>query len=153
MTATDSRPAAPSITPSTRPFLLGAAGFVLVGAGHLVFSAAAALADRTPQQEATDAVMRDATVTLLGLERSTLEVFHGFSIAMALFAIACGLLALTAVRLAPELARRRNAFGWTALATSLGGLAVAVLLLPPPPIVVLTLTSGAFAWSLHRAAR
>ncbi|MGW0363858.1 LIC_13387 family protein [Streptomyces sp. NPDC002990] len=147
---------APSVLPqpatSVRLFTAGAAGFVVLGTGHLALTAALALGDPTPRQEATSAAMRESGMSLLGLERSTLDVFHGMSLVMALFAIACGLLALTAVRHSPALVERRTAFGWITLAASLGGLAVSVLLLPPPPIVVLTVTSCALALSLRRAA-
>ncbi|MET9319400.1 hypothetical protein ABZX75_04260 [Streptomyces sp. NPDC003038] len=146
---------APSVLPqsatSIRLFTAGAGGFVLLGTGHLALAAAMALGDPTPRQRATSAAMRESSMTLLGLERSTLDVFHGMSLVMALFAIVCGLLALAAVRHSPTLVERRTAFGGIALAASLAGLAISVLLLPPPPIVVLTLTSCAFALSLRRA--
>ncbi|MFE2292975.1 hypothetical protein [Streptomyces sp. NPDC059452] len=137
---------------SVRPFKAGAYGFVLLGVGHLALSAVAASADRTPEQHAADTAMRESTFALLGLERTVLDVTTGMSIAMALFSITCGLLILAAVRHAPELVRRRTAFGWIALAVSLAVLATAVLLLPPPPIAVLTVASCAFALSLRRAA-
>ncbi|MEU0118824.1 hypothetical protein ABZ137_35405 [Streptomyces bobili] len=134
-----------------RPFAVGAYGFVFLGVGHLALSAASAAATRTPQQREADTAMRESAFTLLGLERTVLDVFNGISIAMALFAITCGLLILAAVRHAPVLVRRRTAFGWIPLALSLAALATSVLLLPPPPIIVLTLTSCAFALSLRRA--
>ncbi|MEU9304752.1 hypothetical protein [Streptomyces sp. NPDC048269] len=133
------------------PFQVGASGFVLLGTGHLALAAAAAWGDPTPQQEASSAAMRATSMTLLGLERSTLDVFHGMSSVMALFVISCAVLALFAARHSPALVERRTAFGWTLLAVSLGGLAMSALLLPPPPIVVLTVTSCAFALSLRRA--
>ncbi len=136
---------------SVRPFAIGAGGFVLLGVGHLAFATVAALSTQTPQQHATETVMRESTVTLLGLERTVLDVFDGLSITMALFAVACGLLTLAAIRHAPTLVQRRTAFGWITLAVSLAALAVSVQLLPPPPIVVLTVTSCAFALSLRRA--
>ncbi|MGV9940322.1 LIC_13387 family protein [Streptomyces sp. NPDC003401] len=135
-----------------RPFTAGAYGLVLLGVGHLALSAASASAARTPRQREADTVMRESAFTLLGLERTLLDVFHGISVAMALFAVTCGLLILAAVRRAPALVRHRTAFGRIALAASLAGLVVSVLLLPPPPIVVLTGTSCAFAVSLRRAA-
>ncbi|MFJ4827314.1 hypothetical protein ACIP5L_29015 [Streptomyces bacillaris] len=73
-------------------------------------------------------------------------------IAMALSAVACGLLMLAAVRHAPDLVRRRTAFGWVPLAASLAALGTAVLPLPAPPIAVLAVTSCAFALSLRRGA-
>ncbi|MFD4020350.1 LIC_13387 family protein [Streptomyces sindenensis] len=97
--------------------------------------------------------MRESTFTLLGLERTALDVTHGMSIAMALFAIACGLLMLAAVRHAPDLVRRRTAFGRVSLAASLAALGLALLLLPAPPIVILPVTSYAFALSLRRGAK
>ncbi|MCX4824563.1 hypothetical protein OG883_32845 [Streptomyces sp. NBC_01142] len=136
---------------SVRPFAVGAYGFVALGIGHLAFATAAALATQTPQQRDADTAMRESTVTLLGLERTLLDAFNGFSIVMALFAGACGLLALAAIRHAPTLVQRRTAFGWIALAVSLVALAISIRLLPPPPIAVLTLTSCAFALSLRRA--
>ncbi|KOG32807.1 LIC_13387 family protein [Streptomyces resistomycificus] len=136
---------------SVRPFTVGAYGFVFLGVGHLALSAASALATQTPQQRETDTVMRESTFTLLGLERTVLDVFNGISIAMALFIIASGLLILVAVRHAPALVQRRTAFGRITLTLSLAALAISVLLLPPPPIAVLTITSYAFALSLRRA--
>jgi hypothetical protein len=136
---------------SVRPFAVGAYGFVFLGIGHLALSAASALATRTPQRREADTAMRESTFTLLGLERTVLDVFNGFSITMALFIITCGLLILAAVRHAPTLVQHRTAFGWIALTVSLTVLAISVLLLPPPPIVVLTITSCAFALSLRRA--
>ncbi|MEU8653784.1 hypothetical protein [Streptomyces sp. NPDC048737] len=136
---------------SVRPFAVGAYGFVFLGIGHLALSAASTAATRTPQQRAADTAMRESTFTLLGLERTVLDVSNGISIAMALFAVTCGLLILAAVRHAPALVERRTAFGWIALALSLTALATSVLLLPAPPIAVLTLTSCAFALSLRRA--
>jgi hypothetical protein len=135
-----------------RPFTVGAYGLVLLGIGHLALSAVAASATRTPRQRETDTAMRESTFTLLGLERAVLDVFHGMSVAMALFSVTCGLLILAALRHAPALVRQRTAFGWIALTASLAVLAISVLLLPPPPIIVLTLTSCAFALSLRRAA-
>ncbi|MER8236189.1 hypothetical protein [Streptomyces sp. NPDC094049] len=134
-----------------RPFAVGAYGFVLMGVGHLALSVTSATA-RTPRQRQVDIAMQEPAFTLLGLERTVLDVFNGISVAMAFFIIACGLMPLAAVRHSPALVRRRTAFGWIALAASLASLAVSVLLLPPPPIVFLTLTSCAFALSLHRAA-
>ncbi|MCJ0872117.1 hypothetical protein [Streptomyces sp. AP-93] len=96
--------------------------------------------------------MRAARMTLLGLERTTLEVVHGMSSVMALFVMSCALLALFAAHHSPALIERRTAFGWTLLATSLAGLAISTLFLPPPPIIILTVTSCAFALSLRRAA-
>ncbi|MFC9288321.1 hypothetical protein [Streptomyces sp. NPDC057052] len=136
---------------SVRPFTVGAHGFVLLGLGHLALSAASAAATRTPRQREADTAMRESTFTLLGLERTVLDVFDGISIAMALFAVGCGLLILVAVRHTPALVQRRTAFGWITLGLSLAGLVTSVLLLPPPPIIVLTLTSCAFALSLRRA--
>ncbi|MEE1753080.1 LIC_13387 family protein [Streptomyces sp. SP18CS02] len=144
-------PRPPRLADSVRPFVVGAYGFVFLGVGHLGLSAALALAGQTPQQRETDSVMREATLTLLGLERTVLDVFNGISITMALFIIACGLLVLVAVRHAPALVQRRTAFGWTTLTVSLAVLAISVLLLPPPPIIILTITSCAFALSLRRA--
>ncbi|MGW5849964.1 LIC_13387 family protein [Streptomyces sp. NPDC055254] len=145
-------PTAPRRTPEPlRPFTVGAGGLVLLGTGHLALAAAAAWGDQTPQQEASSAAMRATSTTLLGLERSTLDVVHGMSSVMALFVISCALLALFAARHSPTLIERRTAFGWTLLAASLVGLAISALFLPPPPIVVLTVTSGAFALSLRRA--
>ncbi|MFF5637022.1 hypothetical protein [Streptomyces sp. NPDC012825] len=137
---------------SLRPFTVGAYGFVLLGVGHLALSAATALTAPTPQQRETDRAMRESAFALMGLERTTLDLFNGLSVAMSFFGITCGLLILAAVRHAPALVRHRTAFGWTALAASLAVLAVSVLLLPPPPIIVLTLTSCAFALSMSRAA-
>ncbi|MFF8382412.1 hypothetical protein ACF053_02020 [Streptomyces kanasensis] len=137
---------------SVRPFTVGAYGFVFLGVGHLALSAVAAAATATPQRRAVDTAMRESTFALLGLERTLIDVFNGMSIAMAFFAIACGLLVLAAVRHAPTLVQHRTAFGWIALVVSLAVLAVSVLLLPPPPIVVLTVSSCAFALSLRRAA-
>ncbi|MFG2484865.1 hypothetical protein ACGFSI_19150 [Streptomyces virginiae] len=134
-----------------RPFRVGAGGFLLLGTGHLALAVAMALGDPTPQQQASSAAMRESSMTLLGLERSTLDIVQGMSLVMALFVIACGLLALTAVRHAPALVERRTAFGWIPLVASLVGLAISVLLLPIPPIVVLTVTTCAFALSLRRA--
>ncbi|MFF9060101.1 hypothetical protein ACF09K_15665 [Streptomyces sp. NPDC014882] len=134
-----------------RPFTAGACGLILLGVGHLALSAASTLATRTPQQRAADTAMRESTLTLLGLERTLLDVFDGISVAMTLFVVTCGLLILAAVRHAPTLVRHRTAFGWIALSASLAGLATSVLLLPPPPIIVLTGTSCAFAVSLRRA--
>lgn len=149
---TAATPRPPTRADSVRPFTVGAYGFVLLGVGHLSLSAADALTARTPERRAVDTAMRESTVTLLGLDRTVLDVFNGMSIAMAFFGITCGLLSLAAVRHAPALVRRRTAFGWTALALSLAVLAVSVLLLPPPPIIVLTVTSCAFALSLRRAS-
>ncbi|UQX04639.1 hypothetical protein [Streptomyces sp. RerS4] len=151
MSATDTSRSSRLADP-VRPFVVGARGFVFLGIGHLALGAAlAALAAPTPQQRAADAAMRESAFTLMGLERTTLDVFNGISIVMALFAVACGVLLLTAVRHAPTLVRRRTAFGRFALATSLATLAVSIWLLPAPPIVVLTITSCAFALSLRRA--
>ncbi|MEV6614504.1 hypothetical protein AB0N31_11635 [Streptomyces sp. NPDC051051] len=136
---------------SVRPFAVGAYGFVFLGLGHLALSAASAAVTRPPQQREADTAMRESAYTLLGLERTVLDVFNGISIAMALFAIACGLLILAAVRHAPALVQRRTAFGRITLALSLAALATSALLLPPPPIVTLTVTSCAFALSLRRA--
>lgn len=145
-------PAVPGHEPEPlRPFKVGAGGFLLLGTGHLALAAAAAWSDLTPQQEASSAAMRATSMTLLGLERSTLDVVNGMSCVMALFVISCGLLALFAARHSPALVERRTAFGWTLLAASLLGLAISALLLPPPPIAVLTVTSCAFALSLRRA--
>jgi hypothetical protein len=149
-TAVTSRPPLSRADP-VRPFRVGACGFVLLGVGHLTLSAAETLTTRTSERREVDSAMRESTVALPGLDRTVLDVFHGMSIAMAFFAVTCGLLILTAVRHAPALVRRRTAFGWTALAVSLAVLAVSVLLLPPPPILVLTVTSCAFALSLRRA--
>ncbi|MDX3339648.1 hypothetical protein PV409_16910 [Streptomyces sp. ME02-6979.5a] len=135
-----------------RPFRIGAYGFVVLGAGHLVFTAARASATPTPEQRTADTAMRESTFTLLGLERTALDVTHGMSIAMALFAIACGLLMLAAVRHAPDLVRRRTAFGRVSLVASLAAFGLALLLLPAPPIVILPVTSCAFALSLRRGA-
>ncbi|MFD3698915.1 hypothetical protein ACFWUZ_22695 [Streptomyces sp. NPDC058646] len=135
-----------------RPFRVGAGGFVLLGTGHLALAAAAAWGEPTPEQEASSAAMRAASMTLLGLERSTLDLVNGMSSVMALFVISCALLALFAARHSPTLVERRTAFVWTLFATSLAGLAIAALLLPPPPIAVLTVTTCAFALSLRRAA-
>ncbi|MFJ6797308.1 hypothetical protein [Streptomyces sp. NPDC091268] len=137
---------------SLRPFKVGVGGFLLLGTAHLAFDAAAVWGEPTPQQEASAAALRASSVTLLGLERTTFEVVHGMSSAMALFVIACAVLALFAVRHSPALIERRTAFGWTLLAASAIGLAISALLLPPPPIIVLTVTSCAFALSLRRAA-
>ncbi|GGP99369.1 LIC_13387 family protein [Streptomyces roseolilacinus] len=137
---------------SVRPFTIGAYGFVFLGTGHLALSTVEALATRTPERRELDTAMRESTFALLGLERTVLDLFNGMSIAMAFFAVTCGLLILAAVRHAPALVQRRTAFGWTALAVSLAVLTVSVLLLPPPPIIVLTVTSCAFALSLRRAA-
>ncbi len=133
------------------PFKVGAWGFVFLGTGHLALAAAAAWGDPTPQQEASSAAMRATSMTLLGLERSTLDVVNGMSSVMALFVIACAVLALFAARHSLSLVERRTAFGWTLLAVSLVGLAISALYLPPPPIAVLTVTSCAFALSLRRA--
>ncbi|MFI0015139.1 LIC_13387 family protein [Streptomyces griseus] len=91
--------------------------------------------------------------TSAGEQRAdALDVTHGMSIAMALFAIACGLLMLAAVRHAPDLVRRRTAFGRVSLVASLAAFGLALLLLPAPPIVILPVTSCAFALSLRRGA-
>ncbi|WP_329025126.1 LIC_13387 family protein [Streptomyces sp. NBC_00690] len=136
---------------SARPFTIGAYGFVLLGIAHLALSAASALT-KAPRQREVDTAMREPAFTLLGLERTVLDLFNGFSIAMALFVTACGLLLLTAVHHAPTLIQHRTAFGRLALTVSLAALAISVPLLPPPPIVILTITSCAFALSLRRAA-
>ncbi|GGZ33303.1 hypothetical protein GCM10010387_29300 [Streptomyces inusitatus] len=136
---------------SVRPFTVGAYGFVLLGVGHLALSAVSALT-KTPRQRETDTAMREPAFTLLGLERTVLDLFNGFSIAMALFIIASGLLLLTAIHHSPALVQHRTAFGRVALTVSLAALAISVPLLPPPPIVILTITSCAFALSLRRAA-
>ncbi|MYR79419.1 hypothetical protein K7395_20910 [Streptomyces filamentosus] len=135
-----------------RAFRIGAYGFVVLGVGHLAFVAAKASATPTPEQRTADTAMRESTVTLLGLERTTFDVTHGMSIAMGLFVVACGLLMLAAVRQAPGLVRRRTAFGWVSLAASLTALGLALLLLPAPPIIILPVTSYAFALSLRRGA-
>ncbi|MFD0422631.1 LIC_13387 family protein [Streptomyces parvus] len=135
-----------------RPFRIGAYGFVVLGVGHLAFVAAKASVTPTPEQRTADTAMRESTFTLLGLERTTFDVTHGMSIAMGLFVIACGLLMLAAVRQAPDLVRRRTAFGWVSLAASLTALGLALLLLPAPPIIILPITSYAFALSLRRGA-
>ncbi|MEW1632173.1 hypothetical protein [Streptomyces sp. NPDC089173] len=137
---------------SVRPFKAGAYGFVLLGVGHLALSAAEASATMTPERRAADTALRESTFALLGLERTAFDVTNGMSIAMALFAVACGLLTLAAVRHAPALVQRRTAFGRIALLVSLTVLATALLLLPVPPIIILTVTSCAFALSLRRAA-
>ncbi|MFD3721943.1 hypothetical protein [Streptomyces sp. NPDC058674] len=134
-----------------RPFTVGAGGFLLLGAGHLALVAAAAWGDPSPDQEASSAAMRATSTTLLGLERTTLDVVHGMSSVMALFVVSCALLALFAARHSPALVERRTAFGWTLLGASVVGLAISALFLPPPPIVVLTVTTCAFALALHRA--
>ncbi|MGW6704947.1 LIC_13387 family protein [Streptomyces sp. NPDC054956] len=137
---------------AVRPFVLGARGFVALGTGHLVLAAMLeTLGTKTPQQRAADEAMRESALTLLGIERTTLDVFQGISIVMSLFTIACGLLLLAAVRHAPTLVERRSAFGRITLATSLATLAASIWLLPPPPIAVLAFTSCAFALSLRRA--
>ncbi|MCC8476918.1 hypothetical protein LMJ41_03255 [Streptomyces globisporus] len=136
-----------------RPFRTGAYGFVVLGVGHLAFVAATASATPTPEQRRADTAMRESTFTLLGLERTTLDVTHGMSIAMAFFVVACGLLMLAAVRHAPDLVRRRTAFGRVSLAASLAALGLALLLLPAPPIVILPVTSYAFALSLRRGTK
>ncbi|MFE3432482.1 hypothetical protein [Streptomyces sp. NPDC059171] len=117
-TATSTARTSPGADP-VRPFKAGAYGFVVLGAGHLALSAAAASGTPTPEQRAADTAMRESAFTLLGLERTTFDVTHGMSIAMALFAIVCGLLLLTAVRHAPDLVRRRTAFGRVPLVASL----------------------------------
>ncbi|MGA6174282.1 LIC_13387 family protein [Streptomyces sp. NPDC012600] len=151
MTSTSTpRPLSPAAP--VRPFKVGAYGFVFLGLGHLALSAVTASAARTPEQDAADTAMRESTFALFGLERTTLDVTNGMSVAMALFNIACGLLLLTAVHRAPALVEQRTAFGWIALAASLAALVTALLLLPVPPIAVLTVTSCAFALSLRRAA-
>lgn len=137
---------------TVRPAVVGAYGFVVLGIGHLVLSAASASADPTPGRREVDTAMRESAFTLLGLERTVFDLFNGISVAMAFFVIACGLLILTAARHAPALVQQRTAFGWLALAVSLAVLAVSVLLLPPPPILVLTISSCAFGLSLRRAA-
>ncbi|WP_408990984.1 LIC_13387 family protein [Streptomyces sp. 1268] len=136
-----------------RPFRIGAYGFVVLGVGHLAFVVATASATPTPEQRRADTAMRESTFTLLGLERTTLDVTHGMSIAMAFFVVACGLLMLAAVRHAPDLVRRRTAFGRVSLVASLAALGLALLLLPAPPIVILPVTSYAFALSLRRGAK
>ncbi|MFH9292320.1 hypothetical protein [Streptomyces sp. NPDC017520] len=135
-----------------RLFRAGAYGFVLLGVGHLALSAAEASATMTPERRAADTALRESSFALLGLDRTALDVTHGMSIAMALFAVACGLLMLAAVRHAPALVQRRTVFGGIALLVSLTVLATSLLLLPVPPIVILTVTSCAFALSLRRAA-
>ncbi|MEV8536900.1 hypothetical protein [Streptomyces sp. NPDC051211] len=131
-------------------FRTGAGGFVLLGAGHLAL-VGAAVRDPSPEQQASSRAMGETRMTLLGLERSTLEVFQGMSLAMALFVITCGALGLTAVRQFPALVQRRTAFGWTFLAASLVGLATSLMFLPLPPTVILTVTTCAFALTLRRA--
>lgn len=137
---------------AVRPFKVGAYGYVVLGVGHLALSAVMASAARTPEQRTADTALRESAFTLLGLERSTLDVTHGMSIAMALFAVTCGLLMLAAVRHAPGLVQRRTAFVRVPLVASLTALGAALLLLPVPPIAVLTVTSCAFALSLRRGA-
>ncbi|MFD3875538.1 hypothetical protein [Streptomyces sp. NPDC058623] len=134
------------------PFKVGVGGFLVVGVAHLALAAAAAWGDPTPQQEATSAAMRTTRMTLLGLERSTLDVVNGMSSVMALFVISCALLALFAARHSPALVERRTAFAWTLFAASLAAMAISILFLPLPPIIVFTVTSCAFALSLRRAA-
>ncbi|MFJ2750588.1 hypothetical protein [Streptomyces sp. NPDC087297] len=146
------RPVLPRRPGALRPFKVGAGGFVLLGTAHLALAGAAAWGEPTPQQEASSAAMRETSMRLLGLERSTLDVVNGMSAVMALFVISCALLALFAARHSPALVERRTAFGWTLLAASLAGLAISAVFLPLPPIVVLTVTSCAFALSLRRAA-
>ncbi|MGW6915857.1 LIC_13387 family protein [Kitasatospora sp. NPDC054939] len=139
-------------TGALRPFRVGAYSFVVLGTGHLVLSGAMELAAQTPERREVQDAMRKSGLTVLGVERTTLDVFNGISIAMALFIVTCGLLALTVARHAPALVEHRTAFGWICLAASLVGLAISVLLLPVPPIAVLTVAACAFALALHRAA-
>ena len=126
-------------------FRVGAWSFIVVGVGHLGFELVHQLHDAP---SAIDTQLRAQTVAVRGMHRNLFALHLGFSIAMALFVIACGALGLVFARAVPDLTRRAPGVVWLNLALALVGLALAIWAFPPPPIVAFAVASLAFGLAL-----
>jgi len=88
-------------------FLAGSWCLVALGGGHLAFMATALVRGPAGDERLTlQAMAGTASGSLLGMPRNLLALFYGFSVAMALLALAVGAVNLVAERLAPEVLTR-----------------------------------------------
>jgi hypothetical protein len=127
---------------------IGAWCFVVIGVAHLFIMALSAVRGVTPAVQHTRDAMRATPVSLLGLDRHMLQLYLGFSAAMALLAIGTGVVNLAAVRLAPEVLVRGAALLWINLVLAVFVLAVSILAFPWPPIVALAVAVAAYGRAL-----
>lgn len=135
-------------------FLAGSWCLVVLGAGHLAFMATALVQGPAGTERITLQAMADtASSSLLGIPRNLLALFYGFSVAMALLAIAVGTVNLIAERLAPEVLTRGTGLLRLDLAISVLALVIAVLAFPTPAVAILTLACTAYAGALVGAVR
>jgi hypothetical protein len=135
-------------------FLAGSWCLVALGGGHLAFMATALVRGPAGDERLTlQAMAGTASSSLLGIPRNLLALFYGFSVAMALLAMAVGAVNLVAERLAPEVLTRGTGLLRLDLAVSVLALITAVLAFPTPAIVILTLACTAYAGALAGAVR
>jgi hypothetical protein len=81
------------------------------------------------------------------------QLYHGFSVAMALLGIGFGLLNLLVLWQAPHIVVHGTALLWVDAAVSALLLAVALLAFPAPPIVATTAALAAYGWALALTRR
>jgi hypothetical protein len=143
------------MTPTTsrdrvRPlFLAGSWCLVVLGLGHLAFMAFTLVRGPAAEESLVLRTMAGtATSSLLGIPRSLLALFYGFSATMGLLATAVGALNLAAERLAPEVLTRGRGLLRLDLTVCLLALAVAVVAFPAPAVAILVLACAAFTSAL-----
>ena len=138
-----------------RSIAVGAWSLVVTGVGHAALVAIDSVTAPPTGEAEARRVMATTDVVGLGLERSLSQLFLGFSVTMALFLVALGMLNLLALRHAPQLFLDTSAVLLLDLTVAVTALAISATLLPPPPIVLFTVTTAAFgaAVALRRTAR
>jgi hypothetical protein len=153
------RTSSPEVTDPVSPpglqrlFRFGAWCFIVLGVTHLVVAGVDALGSPDPAtQRALDA-MGGVPTTLPGVRTDLAQLYHGFSVAMALFGIGFGLLNLLVLWQAPLIVVHGTALLWVDAAVSALLLAVALLAFPAPPIVATTAALAAYGWALALTRR
>jgi hypothetical protein len=135
-------------------FRAGSWCLVALGGGHLAFMTTVLVRGPGGDERLTlQAMGNTASSSLLGIPRNLLALFYGFSVAMALLAMAVGAVNLVAERLAPEVLTRGTGLLRLDLAVSLFALAVSVLAFPAPAVAILTLACISYAGALVNAIR
>ena len=136
---------------SPRAFVVGSWALVITGLIHL----AAHFAGRgqphaNPQEAQLIELASTHRFDMMGVPRTLMQVFDGFSLSLTILLIAAGVQNLIAVRsgLSRQGIRRLS---WVGVLTGAALLALSVAKFPPPPVVLFSIVTLAFLWSALRA--
>ena len=135
---------------SSRAFAVGSWAMVVTGLIHL----AAHFAGRggphaNPQEAQLIELATTYRFTMMGVQRTLMQVFDGFSLSLTVLLLAAGLQNLIALRSGLSLRGVRR-LSWIGVLAGAALLALSVTSFPPPPIVLFSFVTAAFLSSALR---